>query len=461
MVLLYILLVPFLVGNSLLTPEYGGSGGKFESYLDQGRVSGILYWGIKDDNNYNALIIRNWTSDSLNLNIILMGDRIPTTNCTPFELPNTEYINGYRVMYNNIMSPQYVRFIGFHTSDNDEYICSANQSVLNQNDTVDTGWIIYPKMFLSGFQGRWAWLIDSMSFQFTNVTSSPTITPSLYPTLNPTSKPTSINVEIEYGIVIIVTFQYEFSKNDTAKIIHILDNVAKNITSNIVSDDCVLSDDYNIMVSTTDNATIVNATIFVCDQVSQNELLIAFSDERALQRDLVNSINELINLQISLNNVSISSDVLHIHSLETTQSLDTTNDTNETVIVNRENTDSITMILIIVGVILLVLVILICVIIIYKIKTEKQSELEARNIAMSQMDSTKNKYSIAVLNTVLTPNEKDVIQTSGVIYNHNEQDDIEISDGGHNKTAGFDTNTEYLGNIQTDPIIVGDEETIQ
>eukprot|EP01084_Bolivina_argentea_P292922 503726_1 len=165
---------------------------------------------------------------------------------------------------------------------------------------------------------------------------------------------TDINVVINYGVIITVTFEYDFSYNDTNVIENILLKVTGNIVNNTVSEQCVKSNDFDIKTHKYANKTIVNATIFVCNVNARDNLLVAIGDNK-LQHDLVQKINDDTHLQVSQDVITVQTDVIIV-----IQDMVTTTDILTTKGEFHQNGKNKLMTVYIVGSIILVGILLIC-----------------------------------------------------------------------------------------------------
>jgi len=148
--------------------------------------------------------------------------------------------------------------------------------------------------------------------------NNPTIFPSNNPTLSPTSNPTLFPFDLstttnsnnfsnstdDRHLLIIITLQYHFSNMDIYAIISILRDFI-NSFSTLTSDEC--KQWINQIVTETQRATIINATVFLCDdRLTPKEVLLAVSDEdNHLQKDIITKVNEQISIQIQANKTSI------------------------------------------------------------------------------------------------------------------------------------------------------------
>ena len=180
--------------------------------IDQGRITGILSWGIWTTPgwiHYAAICKFSWSIDYQSTST---GDLIGSAGdfddtykrCDPFSLGLGDYINGYRVIYGT-----YIYGLYFYTKMNNTYKCS-NESNIGKV-YVDSGIIVYEDSYLSGFIFDAGWVMDGVQFQFTKINKSlttttsrptqiPTINPSTtasisLPTSEPTSEPTNSHID--------------------------------------------------------------------------------------------------------------------------------------------------------------------------------------------------------------------------------------------------------------------------
>eukprot|EP01084_Bolivina_argentea_P085750 154986_1 len=177
------------VSKSLLTDTYGGSGGETFILYNQSRISGIQEWGITAEINAHdeGITIKQWSADNKSSGPPYQwGTTAINEHCTSFTLSSTQYINGYRVIHDFT----FIRYLGFHISNNDTYICSLSNALLSTlTNLQDTEWIIMENLYLNGFYVRLGGIIDAIQFQFEPI---PTVSPTLFPTKLPTSLPTQL-----------------------------------------------------------------------------------------------------------------------------------------------------------------------------------------------------------------------------------------------------------------------------
>ena len=160
---------------ALETTRYNSEsfGGEPNIYVNQGKISGIASWGVVDEVVYKGLVLKGWvTDDAASLPRSIGGNRI-SDNCTSFSIQSDEYIDGYRVSWDEY---GYIRRMGFHISNNDTFQCNVSLSVMSSlSNLYDTGWVIVSNHSLIGFIARAGGVIDSIGFQFEKVLSTHTI----------------------------------------------------------------------------------------------------------------------------------------------------------------------------------------------------------------------------------------------------------------------------------------------
>eukprot|EP01083_Nonionella_stella_P294436 1000935_1 len=173
--------------DAITTPSYGSTAPSARSIdINQGRINAIPSWSI---NAYRGVTNMKWISDeqtSFNDNYGYVT-RYDNNKCANFTLDDDDYINGYRVVYNN----DTIRGLTFYTKKGGLHQCISNDLADGQEHSGD---IIYPDRYLSGFYVSSGTNIYTIAFQFTHVNNTnicPNITNTSNPTMEPTGEPTS------------------------------------------------------------------------------------------------------------------------------------------------------------------------------------------------------------------------------------------------------------------------------
>eukprot|EP01084_Bolivina_argentea_P103920 186110_1 len=166
------------------TEYYGHSAGDNSIAINQGRINSITSWGIMNvklkhlASTNNAIRKLNWSSDQQTTNIDFGTDVIlkwRLIKCSSFVLPKSDYINGYRVIYNSKL----VYGLYFYTAKGKNYKCIAKK--LQISDYDDTGIIRYDNYYLSGFKVYADAAIDGISFQFTSINGAKDVQSTVKP----------------------------------------------------------------------------------------------------------------------------------------------------------------------------------------------------------------------------------------------------------------------------------------
>eukprot|EP01083_Nonionella_stella_P050829 135091_1 len=184
--------------DAITTASYGSlTHSRRNIDINQGRINAITSWAIGADDNYpdyKGLANMKWSSDNQTSFNDNYGYATILDGCSNFTLDDDDYINQYRVVYNNYT----IRGLTFKTKKKKLYHCMSNHLSDGQ---MDSGDIIYPDHYLSGFYVSSDSIIDSIAFQFTHInntnichnitnTSNPTMEPTAEPTFNPSVDPT-------------------------------------------------------------------------------------------------------------------------------------------------------------------------------------------------------------------------------------------------------------------------------
>ena len=177
--------------NPTLTPQlirtnlYGGTGGVYEEFYNQGRISGITSWGLSQHWS-QELTITQWIANGAIVNNNLGADTIAQT-CQSFNLSADNDIIGYTIYYD---TNNYVNGLVFHAFSGQNYSCIHSHGVHKKTELfrLNDGRYYY----LSGFAVRYGAIIDAMAFEFKLITTqSPTANPTREPSGNPTTEPTT------------------------------------------------------------------------------------------------------------------------------------------------------------------------------------------------------------------------------------------------------------------------------
>eukprot|EP01084_Bolivina_argentea_P303166 523351_1 len=148
------------------TRYYGGDGGGKLTAINQGRITGILLWGIRKDwSTKNALCYFQWTSDLQTIFEIAAasGYEADCTLCDPFQLDEDDYINGYRIKYGFLIYGIY-----FYTKKGYVFNC-VGDFFRSPSDSEE---IKLDGYYLSGFNINSGTAMDRISFQFTLLNSN-------------------------------------------------------------------------------------------------------------------------------------------------------------------------------------------------------------------------------------------------------------------------------------------------
>eukprot|EP01084_Bolivina_argentea_P299868 516935_1 len=107
------------------TEYYGATGGDPLIAINQGRINSVTSWGFTYTNvkrawTHNAIRRLSWSSDQQTINYQHLN--FPPSfyiECPSFILPKSDYINGYRVIYNSKL----VYGLYFYTAKKKTYEC--------------------------------------------------------------------------------------------------------------------------------------------------------------------------------------------------------------------------------------------------------------------------------------------------------------------------------------------------
>eukprot|EP01083_Nonionella_stella_P115399 342106_1 len=180
--------------SSVLTDTFGGSGGLWNTALNQGRVYSFQNWGYGNrSEGYEGLHIRDWYAENKTtaaVDVFGYGDtHIP---CEPFTLLTDDFITGYTIW--TLSSNERPGRLALYTRNNYSYTCGIPSFDLSTATSVWTDSFEYDQnhfWYLSGFNIKSGAQIDKLGFQFTRaiITQSPTQLPTPLPTNIPTSLP--------------------------------------------------------------------------------------------------------------------------------------------------------------------------------------------------------------------------------------------------------------------------------
>ena len=155
-----------------MSEKYSFSGLQtMDIFLNEGEIKGISSWSKFEGDYawYGSIANLSWiTTDNLSPTEYIGYEESSLTACTPFELDDNDYINGYRVFYN-----EYILGLYFYTFKGDVYKCP---DYLDRSDYIDSGKIVYHNYTLSGFIFEAEGIIDAIQFQFTQYMTSTTST---------------------------------------------------------------------------------------------------------------------------------------------------------------------------------------------------------------------------------------------------------------------------------------------
>merc|ERR1719464_1564380 len=164
-----------------------------------------------------------------------------------------------------------------------------------------------------------------------NGTFAPTASPSAMPTTQPTAQPTTTHApstssptatrttaEVggdgvvvdseEYGVTVSITLEYIFRDLTLSEIEDILLGIIGHLTEHNECKEAVNPMATEKLNAAGDAVTIINATIIVCDERAQHELLVAVNDPE-LQKDFVSEVDTATDTHIDLNRTSITTGV--------------------------------------------------------------------------------------------------------------------------------------------------------
>eukprot|EP01084_Bolivina_argentea_P278035 474851_1 len=272
------------------------------------------------------------------------------------------------------------------------------------------------------------------SNQTTNLTYTPSTTPiyalSTTPTYAPSTNPTQNDLKLVYGITIELSFNYVVDTQDTLIIKQIITNIINNtiVTENINVIDCIDAYALGFTVQHGDNDTFINVTMSICDQSSQNIILIAWQNN-SLYRELLDKADKKgLIIDLKATDINIVGDIIHKFSkISTTTYI--LSDNTQTKINNGQNKqqNNITNILISIAAALFMFVVIICLICFYKIKKldskKQRQQLQQEITAVTPANITTNIDNIMCIEqkkhdndeqfSEFTPNGNDV-------YDHDE-----------------------------------------
>eukprot|EP01083_Nonionella_stella_P030236 82930_1 len=149
-------------------------------------------------------------------------------------------------------------------------------------------------------------------------TFTPTVAPSLStnidtlsPTYTPTIEPTLVaTTDTDYGVEMIITFKYTFSVLEISEIMVILHELTDTDQENHCNE-------WNHEIMAEDhNQTVISATILMCDESTQNELLVAVNNGD-LQSEILQSIRTQTSLMVLANQTTIRADRIPLDDFAT------------------------------------------------------------------------------------------------------------------------------------------------
>ena len=153
----------------------------FEQYKNQGKITGILSWGLYSNKESvwdGALGRFSWSSDG-NDSVFVAQRRLNDDDgivigygsgnedgfdiCADFELSDDEYIDGYEIYY-----ADFIYGLIFHSSAGIQYQCLADN-----NTGLEYDQRFYYNRYLSGFIFSSGEVIDGIQFEFTELPPIP------------------------------------------------------------------------------------------------------------------------------------------------------------------------------------------------------------------------------------------------------------------------------------------------
>eukprot|EP01084_Bolivina_argentea_P111415 198792_1 len=130
--------------------------------LDQGIIQGITSWASNSRVNAGAIGNFSWMTGYNGTVSNIYGNYGNFDNiCKPFKLESDQYINGYRVLYDD-----HVYGLAFHTNTGSKYECMPD--ITDKTLYKDTGTVQYSAYYLSGFNILSFATIFQIGFQFTS-----------------------------------------------------------------------------------------------------------------------------------------------------------------------------------------------------------------------------------------------------------------------------------------------------
>ena len=178
--------------NIILTDGYGGTGGKYYTILNQGRISHISarIFNLTYDINVNTLVIKDWNSDKQNTSKPTQqlgwctNDEEVTSDICDFTLSPDDYFIGYTIYASLNHS---IHGLQLYSRNGNTYSCIGDS--IKYNVTKYTNTYNYSKTnfyYLSGWNIRFGCWIDYISLQFTKYDNNTSITTTLPPKKQPT-----------------------------------------------------------------------------------------------------------------------------------------------------------------------------------------------------------------------------------------------------------------------------------
>eukprot|EP01084_Bolivina_argentea_P302916 522930_1 len=164
--------------TTIETAIYPATGTTPTTLFDQGKIYQIEWKIAGCIGGVEAIKLLKWNGNSGTEGC---DSNTGLTICTTVHLESDEYINAYRVQWE-----QAPVAIWFRSNKGTEYKCGPTWSV-----TGDSGWIEHSNYYLTGFKYNAGWIVDRIGFQFTQHTNDPTSSPTQIPTNIPTQIPTN------------------------------------------------------------------------------------------------------------------------------------------------------------------------------------------------------------------------------------------------------------------------------
>eukprot|EP01084_Bolivina_argentea_P082195 148829_1 len=308
----------------------------------------------------------------------------------------------------------------------------TDQSAFNYSlwDLVNPLATIADCTVMNQVSGHWdnAICSDQKPFLCNDINTLKTSPPTTYqPTISPSMLPTISTGN--YGVSVKVTFEYIFTKNETNGIIIILDGITKQLVNDTINSNCILSNNYKFdAIKMGTKWTIINGTILVCDEVAQEELLVAIVDNSInLQTTLITNINKQINLNINIDKTVLQIDCIYMcdGELQTTSYYSNMISTINEEYKNAKEGSTFWYIMYVIGSMALCCVMLLCLMTYIRFKKQKliDSEKNVSNLSTLSTKTTKGRKQSGyyIETTEMSPRSKDTLSI-GFNIEHNEKD---------------------------------------